>query len=56
MFLNIIKPLIASDDTNRYDSYKLLVFKVVDNTVDGDLSANTGLSYDKTRRLNNNFT
>jgi hypothetical protein len=51
MFLNIIKPLIASDDTNRYDSYKLLVFKVVDNTVDGDLSANTGLSYDKTRRL-----
>lgn len=34
-----------------YDTYKVGVFKVVDNYVGGKLSANTGLSYDKSRRL-----
>lgn len=34
-----------------YPDYKVGIFKVIDNFVDGDLSANTGLAFDTTRRL-----
>lgn len=34
-----------------YPTYKVGIFKVIDNFVDGDMSANTGLTYDKNRRL-----
>jgi hypothetical protein len=34
-----------------YDSYEVSFFKVIDNTVDGQLSANTGLANDKNRNL-----
>jgi len=50
IFENIVH-IIGNLNTLRYDSYNLLTFKVVDNTVNGQLSANTGLAYDKTRRL-----
>lgn len=50
MLLNKIMPLI-NKNMQLYDSYIVSMFKVVDDVVDGDNSANTGLAYDKTRRL-----
>lgn len=38
-------------DPPVYDNYIVNIFKVIDNYVNGQLSANTGLSYDKNRRL-----
>ena len=37
--------------THSYSAYEIGRFKVIDNYIEGQLSANTGLSYDKNRRL-----
>lgn len=42
---------IVRNTLPTYDTYELNSWKVIDNTVDGDLSANTGLAYDKNRNL-----
>lgn len=50
MLLNKIMPLI-NKNMQLYNSYIVSIFKVIDDVVDGDNSANTGLAYDKNRRL-----
>lgn len=52
----LYKSAIKTIKNNRgnnplYDTYVINSFKVIENYVDGQLSANTGLSYDKNRRL-----
>jgi hypothetical protein len=49
LYKQAIKSASSYNASPTYDTYELNIFKVIDDTVNGQLSANTGLAFDENR-------